>query len=77
MKVDRLGPVYVKGVLEFLEIAEQNLPKNNGLFYCPCVNCRNIKKVQRKKCYIAYVVMEYVNVIQYEHGMEKWIKLEM
>lgn len=44
MKDDRLGLVYKKGILEFLEFAEQNLPDNNSLFYCPCVNCGNIKK---------------------------------
>lgn len=37
MKADRLGQVYEKGFLEFLEYTEQNIPNNNGLFYCPCV----------------------------------------
>ena len=44
IKADRLGPVYEKGVLEFLEYADQNVPDNNGIFYCPCVNCGNINK---------------------------------
>ena len=44
MKADRLGPVYEKGVLEFLEYADKNLPDNNGIFYCPCVVCANINK---------------------------------
>ncbi|CAK8564932.1 unnamed protein product [Lathyrus sativus] len=44
MKADRLGPIYEKGVLEFLKYADQNLPGNNGIFYCSCVNCGNIKK---------------------------------
>lgn len=44
MKVDRLGMVYEKRVLEFLEYAEQNLPENDGIFYCPCVICWNVNK---------------------------------
>ncbi|CAK8573507.1 unnamed protein product [Lathyrus sativus] len=44
MKADRLGLVYEKGFLEFLEYADQNLPDNNDIFYCPCVNFKNLNK---------------------------------
>ncbi|CAK8533144.1 unnamed protein product [Lathyrus sativus] len=44
MKADILDLVYEKRVLEFLEYANQNVPNNNGIFYCPCVNCKNINK---------------------------------
>ncbi|CAK8568090.1 unnamed protein product [Lathyrus sativus] len=43
MKADRLGPVYENRVLEFLEYADKHFPDNNGIFYCPCVVCANIK----------------------------------
>lgn len=56
MKADRLGSVYEKRVLEFLEYAKQNFPDNNGFFYCPCVICVN-KKTQRNKYSTTYVVM--------------------
>lgn len=77
MKVDRLSSVYEKGVLEFLEFAERNIFGNNGLFYFSCVNCGNIKKRQRKKYYITFVVLEYVKIIQYGRGTEKWIKIKL
>ena len=44
MKAERLGPIYEKGVLEFLEYADKHLPDNDGIFYCPCVICANINK---------------------------------
>lgn len=49
MKVDRLGAVYEKGVLEFLKYAEHNLPNNNGLFYRHCVVCGNIKRNSKER----------------------------
>lgn len=48
MKADRLGPVYEKRVLEFLEFIEKNLPHNNEIFYRPCVIYGNIKKIEKK-----------------------------
>ncbi|XP_058726569.1 uncharacterized protein LOC131597928 [Vicia villosa] len=51
MKADRLGPVYEKGVLEFLEYADKHLPDNNGIFYCPCVVCVNINKGTKKEIF--------------------------
>ena len=48
MKVDRLGPLYEKGVLEFLEFAKKKVPDNNRIFYCPCVVCGNIRKWSKK-----------------------------
>ncbi|CAK8563127.1 unnamed protein product [Lathyrus sativus] len=49
MKVDRLGLIYVNGVLEFLEYVDKHLPDNNGIFYCPCVVYTNIKKGTKKE----------------------------
>ena len=77
MKVNRLGPMYEKGFLEFCEYTEQNLPNNTRLFYCPCVLCENTKSFQRKKYSIINVVMEFVKIIQYECSMVKWIKIKM
>lgn len=49
MKTDRLGLMYEKEVLEFVEFAEQKLPGNNGVFFCHCVNCGNIKKWSKEE----------------------------
>ncbi|CAK8535231.1 unnamed protein product [Lathyrus sativus] len=51
MKVDRLGPVYENGVLEFLEYADKHFSDNNGIFYCPCVVCTNIKNGTKKEIF--------------------------
>ena len=51
IKADRLGPVYENRVLEFLEYADKHLPDNNGIFYCPCVVCANIKKGTKKEIF--------------------------
>lgn len=72
MKVDVLSSMYVKRVLEFLEYVKQNILGRNGIFYYPCVISRNIKKkLKRNKCFITYVVMEFVKIIQYRCGMVK------
>ncbi|KAI5408336.1 hypothetical protein KIW84_054239 [Lathyrus oleraceus] len=76
IKVDRLRSIYEKGDLEFLEYSKQNLPDNDGIFYCPCIICGNINIGTRKKYFITYVVMVYVKIIQYGRGMVKWIKSE-
>ncbi|CAK8574884.1 unnamed protein product [Lathyrus sativus] len=49
LKADRLGPVYEKGVLEFLESAEKNVSDNNDIFYCPCIVYGNIRKQPKKE----------------------------
>ena len=36
MKANRLSDEFDKGVAEFLDFAEKNLPNNKGLFPCPC-----------------------------------------
>lgn len=36
-------------MVEFLQFAERNLPKNNGVFYCPCVCCENSKEHENEK----------------------------
>lgn len=72
MKADRLGQLYEKGVPEFLEFTEKNVPDNNCIFYCPCVVCGNIENGQRNKYFITFVVMEYIKIIQHGRGMEKW-----
>ncbi|XP_057453002.1 uncharacterized protein LOC130744857 [Lotus japonicus] len=41
MRANRLSDEFDKGVVEFLEFAEKNLPNNKGLFPCPCVSCGN------------------------------------
>jgi len=41
MKASRLSDEYDNGVTDFLQFAERNLPNNNGMFLCPCVNCGN------------------------------------
>lgn len=51
MKVDRLVSVYEKRILEFLEYVEQNLLENDGIFYCPCVICRNINKGTKEEVF--------------------------
>lgn len=48
MKAYKLALMYDKGVFEFLEHVEQNISNNNGHFYCPCVICRNIKKIKER-----------------------------
>ncbi|XP_028758521.1 uncharacterized protein LOC114717527 [Neltuma alba] len=37
----RTSDEYERGVDQFLEFAKNNVPNNNGLFYCPCVKCMN------------------------------------
>lgn len=48
MKVGRLSLVYDKRVLEFLKFSGKNVLDNNGIFYCPCVVCGNIRKWSKK-----------------------------
>ncbi|CAK8536592.1 unnamed protein product [Lathyrus sativus] len=51
MKADRLDPVYEKGVLEFVEYADQNVHDNNGIFYFPCANCGNINEGKKDEIF--------------------------
>ncbi|XP_028799754.1 uncharacterized protein LOC114755053 [Neltuma alba] len=37
----RTSDEYECGVDQFLEFVKNNVPNNNGLFYCPCVKCMN------------------------------------
>ncbi|KAK2382219.1 hypothetical protein QL285_069767 [Trifolium repens] len=63
MKAYRLSPEYERGVMEFLQFAEENLPppqSNVGenlppLFLCPCVFCANqVPKLNKEeiKCHL-------------------------
>ena len=51
MKDNRLGLVYEKGVLEFLEYADKHLLNKECIFYCPCVVCANINKGTKKEIF--------------------------
>lgn len=77
MKADRLGPVYEKGVLEFLEFAKKMFLKIMVSFIVLVLFVRILENGQRMKYYITYVVMEYVKIIQYGCDMEKWIIIKM
>ena len=76
MKVDILGSVYEKGVLEFLEFSEKMFPTIMVYFIVPVVFVGMSRNCRRKKYSITYVVMEYVKIIQHGRGIEKWIKMK-
>lgn len=38
---DRLGPIYTKGIKDFLEFAIENRAVGLTTLPCPCVKCRN------------------------------------
>ncbi|CAJ2673045.1 unnamed protein product [Trifolium pratense] len=45
MNSNRLSIDYKEGVNKFIQFAFENLPNNNGRFYCPCMKCFNIPKL--------------------------------
>ena len=42
----RTSDEYENGVEHFLQFARQNVPNSNGIFYCPCVNCLNVRRLK-------------------------------
>jgi len=40
----RITDVYKNGVEEFLQFAQRNATLVNGKYYCPCVNCLNVRR---------------------------------
>ena len=69
MKAYRLGPMYEKGVLEYLEFFKKIFPTIMVFFIVLMLLTGMSKNGQRKKYYITYVVMEYVKIIQHGCGM--------
>ena len=45
MRSKRTSYEYLNGVEEFLEFAQQKLPNNNGIFFCPCLKCMNLNRL--------------------------------
>ena len=45
INTSRISDVYEKGVEDFLEFAKRNGAGRNGRYYCPCVNCVNLKRL--------------------------------
>jgi len=43
INTSRISDVYEKGVEDFFEFAKRNRAGRNGRYYCPCVNCVNLK----------------------------------
>ena len=42
INVSRISDAYEKGVEDFLEFARRNGAAINGRYYCPCVKCVNL-----------------------------------
>jgi len=42
---NRISDVYKKGVEDFLEFATRNGAPINGKYYCLCVKCVNLKRL--------------------------------
>jgi len=40
----RITDVYENGVEEFLQFAQRNATLVNEKYYCPCVNCLNVRR---------------------------------
>jgi len=45
INANRISDVYEKGVEEFLEFAKRNGATINERYYCPCVKCVNLKRL--------------------------------
>ena len=49
VSIGYLSTEYVEGINKFLEYAQRNMPNNNGIYLCPCVNCMNLKNKRVKE----------------------------
>ena len=45
INTSRVSDVYEKGVEDVLELAKRNGEGRHGRYYCPCVNCVNLKRL--------------------------------
>jgi len=45
INANRISDVYEKGVEDFLEFAKRNETTINGRYYCLCVKCVNLKRL--------------------------------
>jgi len=58
---------YESGVEQFIEFASRNVQDNNGIFYCPCVNCLNERRLPIE------VIREHVLCDGFLKSYTKWI----